>query len=63
MDANEMQRKAAACRALADAAIKPAAKAEWLSAAEQWDQLALEVDAWRKRADDDAVGSDNDKPR
>jgi len=55
-----MHRKAAACRALADAAVKPAAKAEWLSAAEQWDRLALEVEAWRKRADDDAVNSDHD---
>ena len=58
-----MHRKAAACRALADAAIKPAAKAEWLSAAEQWDQLALEVDAWRKRAGEAVVSSDHNKPR
>jgi hypothetical protein len=62
MDANEMRCKAAACRAFAEAAAGPVARAEWLQAAAQWDKLADEVEAWRARlhepAGADGVGAD-----
>jgi hypothetical protein len=59
MDASEMRRKAAACRLFADAAVGPTAKQEWLSAAEQWDALAKEVEAWQARRGD-LDGSDDE---
>jgi hypothetical protein len=49
MDADEMRRKATECRQCAKAAVAPVAVDQWLEAAEQWDQLAREVDAWRAR--------------
>jgi hypothetical protein len=61
MDADEMRRKASACRCFADAAVRPATKAEWLKAADEWEQLALEVEATRKRADEAADRGDPGK--
>jgi hypothetical protein len=54
MNADEMRRKAAECRQCAKTAVAPVAVDQWLEAAEQWDQLAQEVDAWRARQESPA---------
>ena len=46
-DADDMRARAAECRLFSKTAVPPVARGEWLKAAEQWDALAREVDAWR----------------
>lgn len=50
LDTDDMRRRAAECRILTKTAVPSlTAGDQWLKAAEQWDQLAGEVDAWRTR--------------
>ena len=49
MDAEDMQRRADECRALAKTVADALAVEQWLETAEQWDQLARlaqEIDDW-----------------
>jgi hypothetical protein len=49
LDGDDMRRRAAECRLFAKTAAPAACGNQWLKAAEEWDALAREVDAWRAR--------------